>query len=357
MTRVAKAIRDAAWTACQLCWLAFLYASTASAQGAFTFKGINHVSWQPNEYSSSAAIDSRVELAATHANWASVLVTYYQSKGTSTVIAADPARSPTDAAVIAAIRGLRQQGLKIMLKPHVDASDNSWRGDFRPSNVAAWFASYTAFITHFADLAQQNNVDALVIGTEFVQLSGAKYRTQWTTLIKNLRNRYRGKLTYAANATRAGDEFTSVSFWDQLDWIGLDAYFPLTNLVNPTLDQLVAAWSKNAQGENLIALLENFANAHPGKPVILTEIGYRSVDGANRVPWDYSLKGTADAAEQRDCAEAMFRVWGTRNRIVQGVFWWDWPVWSVDPKTDTDYTPRKKPVEATLRTWFERVTP
>jgi hypothetical protein len=64
-------------------------------------------------------------------------------------------------------------------------------------------------------------------------------------------------LAYAANAAHPGHEFTHVSFWDRLDVIGLDAYFPLTDLGDPTIEQLVAAWSENVNGNNLVQTIRN----------------------------------------------------------------------------------------------------
>lgn len=121
-------------------------------------------------------------------------------------------QTPTDAAVVAAIQEFHRRDLAMMLKSHVDALIGEWRGTFQPSNIDAWFASFTAFIVHYARLAQTNNVEMLCSGTEFVQLSGSANRARWTAVIRAIRSVYRGPLAYAANATFGGDKFTSVSF-------------------------------------------------------------------------------------------------------------------------------------------------
>ncbi len=333
-----------------------LPSALAQSLDGFTFNGINHISFQPSEYNTSAGTASRTQLGGTHANWAAVLVTQYQANATATTISSDANRTPTDAAVIAAIQQFHSQGMKVMLKPHVDSEDGAWRGTFQPSNVDAWFSSYTTFISHYATLAQQNGVEGMVMGTEFVQLSGSANQARWTSVINTIRNLFGGTLVYAANATFGGDEFTTVSFWDQLDMIGLDAYFPLTNINNPTQAQLIAAWSGNKNGENIVANVQNFANAHPGKTLIFTEIGYRSVDGANTAPFDFGITGAVDDGEQRDCAEAMFQVWSTHTSFMKGLFWWAWPVPPPNVATDTDYNPRNKIAEGTLQNWFGPTT-
>ena len=237
-----------------------------------------------------------------------------------------------------------------MLKPHVDATDGSWRGTFQPSDVNAWFSSFQNFILHYATIAKNNNVEMLCFGTEYTKLTNATYLANWTDIINLIRGIYAGKLTYAANATYAGDEFTSVAFWNLVDVIGLDAYFPLTNHSDPTVAQLVAAWSNNKDGENEVAAITNFKGAYPGKPVIFTEIGYRSVAGANSAPWDFTMTGAVDGLEQQNCFEAMYEVWSQQPTIMTGNFWW---AWAVPPPAanDTDYTPWNKPAQTVLEAW------
>jgi hypothetical protein len=237
----------------------------------------------------------------------------------------------------------------------VDSLDGVWRGTFHQNSSAeadAWFASYTAFIIHYAQLAHDNNVEMLCIGTEFVQLSGSVNATHWANVITAIRGVYpSGLLTYASNAVGSADEFTTVSFWDnpEISLIGLDAYVPLTNQNNPTIAQLVAGWSLNASGDNAVAAYHNISLAH-SKPVIFTEIGYRSVDGANKAPFDFSAGSTFDAGEQHDCYEAMYEVWSQQSSFMKGAFWWDWGV-PAPGANDTGYDVRGKPAEVVVRDW------
>jgi len=325
-------------------------AVNAAQKSNFTYGGITEVSWSQGEYSSAPAVTAEDDLAAAGGNWAGVLVTWYQDNATSTTISA-ATFSPSDADVVAAITELHNQGLKVMLKPHVDALDGSWRGTFLPppSGMNAWFSSFQSFILHWATIAQSNGVEMLCFGTEYKDLSGANL-ANWTSTINLIRGIYSGKLTYAANATGAGDEFTSVVFWDQVDVIGLDAYFPLTNQSDPTLAQLVSAWSNNKNGENIVAAITNFKGAHPTKPLIFTEIGYRSLSGTNTAPWDFTMTGNIDGIEQQNCYEAMYEVWSQHPTVMTGNFWWAWAV-PVPTSTDTDYTPWNKPAETVLRAW------
>jgi hypothetical protein len=323
----------------------------AQSQSGFQYNGITQVSWWFDEYDSATGGTSRAALAATGANWMGLLLTWYQQDASSTVIARnpDPNKDHSDARIRAAIQDAHSRGLQVMLKPHVDALNGQWRGDFNPGNPDAWFQSYTQFIVHYAQIAQEEGVELYCMGTEFKTISGAANRDRWVAVINAIRNVYSGPLTYAANATFPADEFTSVSFWDRLDLIGLDGYFNLTDQNNPTLAQLVSAWTSNRFGENIVAAVQNFADSRQ-KPLIFTEIGYKSTDGANREPWNFGLSGALDTAEQRDCYEAAFTVWSQRSSWMRGFFWWNWTV-PPPPANDGDYNPRGKPAETVLRAW------
>ena len=134
-------------------------------------------------------------------------------------------------------------------------------------------------------------------------------------------------------------------WWDALDYIGVDAYYPLTVEEDPTLADLKTAW------ERPIATLETLHD-RCGKPIILTEIGYRSVDGANRQPWEWATPGEVDLQEQSDCYRAALEsLWG--KPWLAGIYWWNW---DTDPEQggpdDTGFTPHGKPAEEVLRTYY-----
>jgi hypothetical protein len=319
-----------------------------SSRSGFAYRGVTHVSWWHDEYADAEAGPARAQIAATGANWAGVLVTWYMEKRDSSEIAPVLLKTPDDASLAQAIREIHGLGLKVMLKPHVDVLDGTWRGTIRPSDEAAWFSSYAAFMTRYASLAQQNGVEMLCVGTELATLSDARHAAAWDEVLQDVRGAYSGLLTYAANAVAAGDEYTSVAFWSRLDVAGLDAYTPLTDSDEPGVDALVRGWSRNRNGEDMVAAFRNWQRSH-GKPVIFTELGYRSADGTNRAPWDFVARSPYDPGEQADCYEAAFRVW-SQQPWMQGIFWWDWPAAAPLPD-DTDYDPRGKPAEPILRSW------
>jgi hypothetical protein len=316
----------------------------------FQLQGITHVSWQAEQYVGAQGTSARQELATTGANWAGLLVTWYMPDRNASQISPDPQRSPSADALRASIRHFHNLGLAVMLKPHVDSNDGTWRGSVRPPNVEGWFASYHTFMVAMARIAQDEQVELLCVGTELVQLSTAAYRRQWERVIRDVRDIYAGPLTYAANANATGDEFTAVAFWDLVDLAGLDVYVPLTNLTDPTRDQLMQAWTTNLNGHNMLGAYRNW-HASIGRPVIFTEIGYRSADGTNRAPWEWSSSLSYDPGEQEDLYAVAFQVWVPERSWLRGVFWWSWDV-PVPSASDTGYTPRNKPAMDVLTTQY-----
>lgn len=323
--------------------------ATPPLAAVFEYNGVTHVSWWHDEYGYATGSESRRALAASGARWAGVLVTWYMDTKSSSTIAPHPESSNDDDVVRRAIDELHALGLKVMLKPHVDVRDGTWRAQITPADAGRWWESYAAFMDHYTAIAGEKNVAMLCVGTELASMSGAGNAARWATLVARIRSRYPGLLTYAANAVEPADEFTSVSFWPQLDLIGADVYTPLTNKANPTRSELAAAWRRNKDGHDMVAAFQNVQRAY-AKPFIFTEIGYRSADGANRAPWDWGASMPADAAEQADCYGAMYDVWSREASWMKGPFWWAWDV-PPPPAGDNGYNPRGKPAEDVLRLW------
>lgn len=305
-------------------------------------KGVVYTSWWHGEYSSSDSdktISKRIKPLGV--NWLSIIVTCYQEKYSSTEIICDKTKTPTDSDLIHVIQYAHSLGLKVMLKPHVDLSNdnNHWRGDigFGDDEIAwkTWFESYSQFITKYAALAQREKVDYFVIGTE---LKGTSHRSvDWLKIIEDIKKEYKGPLTYAAN--HDGEEF-SLDWWDKMDAIGVDAYYPLTQVDNPTVTQIKDAWAP-------IVLSLRELSQKWDRPIIFTEVGYQSRDGTNQTPWNVESE-SIDLQEQADCYQALFDAFEGQEWW-QGVFWWNWTTNPNQGGTlDTDFTANNKPAENIL---------
>ncbi|MHC4715865.1 MAG: glycoside hydrolase family 113 [Planctomycetota bacterium] len=295
-------------------------------------------------------------LAGMGVDHVAVNVWWFQDDIYSKSIAPDFTRySASDDSVRAAIDQIHAHGMKAMLKPLVDLSDDPfhWRGQI--VGGSDWFGGtkgYGDFINHFADLAEDKGVDLFCVGTELV--ATVAQEADWRSLIAGVRSRYSGELTYAANHGGAfGVTAAAINWWDELDYFGLDAYYPLTHKFDPTLVELQDAWAM--QADEIEAWRSGI---DPSKSVLFTEVGYRSWDGANRAPYDGSYKGdtNVDEAEQAECYEALFsELWEKRDWL-EGLYLWNWEV-DPDPTWEADnwYTPQGKPAEAVLDKYYDPI--
>lgn len=307
-------------------------------------KGFSFAGWWNDIYATPEASISLRNLRETGNEWISLIVTWYQENEHSTKIAPDKDATPSDESIIYAINFAHSLGMKVMLKPHIDLYNGEWRGEiefYSDRDWRSWFRSYREFILHYADLAERNNVEQLCIGCELVK---TVRRYEWLDIIEAVRESFSGPLTYASN----WDEYSNVKFWDYLDFIGIDAYFPLTDKNNPSIDELMLAWDK-WKGE--IMMIEDAF----GKPVVFTEIGYRSIDGCNIDPWNWWRAGEIDLQEQADCYEAAFsKFW--YEKWFCGFYWWMWWPELRGGENDDSYTPYKKPAEKVLRKYYKNET-
>ncbi len=334
-------------------------AHAATALG-WNYKGFTIASYSQDDLGSSNTAATLQQLAHTGANMVTFAVSWYTDNIYSPNIYRT-SNTASDASLTTAIQEARALGLKVMIKPHVDSLDGQWRAHIHPCSVmgvepcpasndlaTTWFANYTTIMDHYADIAQQQGAVALCVGAELIDLStNPSYTNQWRSLIAGIRARFGGKLTYSAN-WGSGDfatEFTRVPFWDALDYIGISAYFPLANTTTPTVDGMKSTWI-NTWMPQISAVQQQWA-----KPVMFTEIGYRSGNGAAQAPFDSGANWSLDTQQQANCYEATFEAWAGVPWFAGAQFWY----WSTNPATsgsDTDYTVQNKPAYNTVSSWY-----
>lgn len=134
----------------------------------------------------------------------------------------------------------QKSGIHIMIKPHIWLRRGVFTGNLKPNTKEGWKlleSSYRKYILTYAKAAEQLKAGLLCIGTELKEfvLNRPNY---WSSLIKEIRSIYSGKLTYAVN----WDEYKRFSLWGELDFIGIDAYFPLSASKTPTILELEESW-------------------------------------------------------------------------------------------------------------------
>ena len=146
---------------------------------------MSYTSFGSNVLSGAPSDQSLYDLSVLGTNTVALNVWWFQQTPSSTTIAEDDTRySSTMSSIQHAIDTIHSLGMNVLLKPMVDVDDGTWRAQITPSNVNAWFASYTNFIDTFADLAQankNNGVTMLSVGCELNSME--QYTTQWNNVV------------------------------------------------------------------------------------------------------------------------------------------------------------------------------
>ena len=309
-------------------------------------RGMSVFNWR---HSNEEAIN---QLVKNNIEWVALVPYYYQKTETTKTMNIPEfvdQWTSRDSFFINAITKLHERNVHVHLKPHLWMSDG-WRSDIKMDNDEewdAWFESYRVNILKHARMAEEFNVELLCVGAEF-RSSIMQQPEKWELLIDEIRNVYSGKLTYAANWDR---EFKDISFWDKLDYIGIQAYFPLTKNNNPSLKEIKKGWNQHIQ------ILEDL-NKKYDKPILFSEIGYRSDASATIEPWVWGsaldvLTNKKSTQTQNLAYEALFQKLWNKDWFA-GVYFWQWHVESKegDKYEEMNFSPRFKPAENTMAKWF-----
>jgi Ca2+-binding RTX toxin-like protein len=338
------------------------------------WESITQPSYWGGQILAETGLKAMNQIVATGSNTVTIIPNFFQEDKFSNSVAlreGDPANpwdneSDTFAQVKQSILEAKARGLKVVVKPHVETVNRDWRATLTPTDPKAWFDSYKAMMVEYAKVEQEAGAEMICVGTEMNSMidpakvcSDSKtYTEKWGEIIDAVRAVYSGKVTYAATY----DTVKDVGFWDKVDYIGVDAYIPSSTVNDPTVDQIVDAWVKphfnswirdTLHGGKSVVDYYKALSEQYGKKVIFTEVGYKSMDGANKDPGVFGGAGTYDPQEQVDCYEALFRVMENYGgQWLAGSFLWSYYSFE-NPMTEqgvswTDYTTQHKPANGTV---------
>lgn len=319
------------------------------------------------------ALDKFENIKISNANWVALIPEATLDR-TTLELKADSTNnwwSETIAANVQSIKLAKQAGFKVFLKPHVvlgkipekkefkvvrvAGSENNkskpikdktkgveWRGEFAASNEADWQTvekSYESYILKLAKVAADLEVDMFSVGTELRQFA-IKRPAYWKQLIAKVRTIYNGQLTYSAN----WDEYNKISFWQLLDYIGVDTYFPVNRMATPSIKKTLKNWRAIQKQMKKVSKKED-------KQILLTEFGYRNVSYAGKRPWTHD-KGPAilNNQAQENLYKAFFQTFW-KEKWVAGGFAWKWfhvPL----KKNNTSFSVQDKPALEILQQWY-----
>jgi len=301
-------------------------------------------------YQTEKAALSMDRMAALGGDWAALAFVILQDSFSSTLIRPDYRFTVTDKDVTVAVKRLHERGLKVCMKPMINSADGLWRAyisfpdeiSFRRDYWKEWFDSYTAFLCHYAEIAEETGCEMLCVGCEML---GTEHREkEWRAAIEAVRKIYHGPLVYNTNH---GKEF-GVKWWDALDYIGTSAYYGVGKTPGDSLENMMAEWEKQK------ARLSQLSQENGGKQIIFMEIGCRSARGCAMMPYDFLHKEFPyDEDEQARFYESCMKTMWNESWFA-GFFWWDWYTYLPENTPEMGFSIVDKKTEAVVRAWYAK---
>jgi hypothetical protein len=330
--------------------LQFSFVLSAHAAVRDWQKSVSIIPDSSTVYSSDAFRQSVDRAKAAGANYVNLIIPYYQSNPGSTDIGAGW-NTPTDASLVQGIQYAHSIGLKVSLAIYLENYSGDWRAYINPNDRNTWYQRYGDVLMKYGQIAQAQHAEQFVLGAELISMASqymhSDNEARWEAMIARVRGVYGGQLTYSANRGQPdpfGAEVTHTEFWDKLDIIGLSGYYSLGS--DGSAAAMKSAWN-DINGYDVRPLYQKW-----NKPILFSEIGYRSVSGAHQQPWDSGMGGPYDPQEQVNDYEALFGYWNDYSYVQGAMLWWWKPNPNAGGSGDTDYTPQNKPAESTLKSWW-----
>ncbi len=246
--------------------------------------------------------------------------------------------------VAGCVKAAHKNNLSVIIKPHLWIGRGMYTGHFSlqsNSQWQAWENSYSKYILRYAAIADSMKAEMFCIGTELGASVSARPQF-WLHLIDNVKKVYNGKITYAAN----WDDYEKFPFWKKLDYIGVDAYFPLSTASTPEIMDIKKGWI------NHLSKLEQVSNQN-GKKILFTEYGYRNEDRCTAEPWKEN-NGPLNNTAQANAYQALYETFTEKEWFAGGYVW----KWYIDkPRhgfNKPDYTPQYKPALDVIKAWYSQ---
>ncbi len=257
----------------------------------------------------------------TGARWIEIPMLFSQDTPTSTHITNGPS-TPTVESVVAGIRAAHALGYHVFVVPLLAVNEpGEWAGTIHFSTYQQeeqWFDSFWQTFEPYAEAAEGTGVEQLAIGTEEVWLQENAPASLWNTLIARVRSVFSGTIMYDMNWTTLEDPLPSWMSNQNLATIGVSTYIPLID-VQARLDRpaIFSLWRDIAKRQ-----LDNLA-IHLGKPIVISEIGFRNSADSLYHPWYPDSTTPPDPAEQAAaCDAALANV--IPDPHIAGIFFWGW---------------------------------
>ncbi len=335
-------------------WAKYVRALQPAKLPVFSFKrqfqkGMSYAYWNSFDagYPTRKSAESLELIRKLGANWIASIPYGFMRGAQSTEVyyAGHHIGGESDESMFALAADARSRGLKVMMKPQIWINHDSWPGKIDFENDADWnrfMDNYENWIVHYAIISELSHADLLCIGTEMVKCT-LKKPDRWRKLISRVREVYHGPLVYASNY---GKEFEQITFWDALDYIGLDNYYAVRTSEKQGASEMKQGFLLQKEKVRSVALRFQ-------KPVVFTEIGYMANGGAGMGSRESDFSDYNEALQAQCYHLAMETYW--KEPWFSGMYWWKWFSNPEDQGKEADtHSPHGRTAETVLREWYQK---
>jgi hypothetical protein len=215
-----------------------------------------------------------------------------------------------------AVQQAHARGLRVLLVPHLWVESGGWRAEIDPTTPEGWrrfTESYRSFVLSWGRFAKRAHVDMLAAGVELRSWVTTTHAPSFFPILRDLRAEYPGLVTYAAN----WDDVDQTVILSELDVIGINAFYPLTEKAGASDRELVSGGMEVAKKVKELAELWQ-------KPVMFNEFGYTARTDPALRPWewpDHMTNVTVDARAQASAYRGLLAGMLPTRELV-GAFVW-----------------------------------
>lgn len=282
----------------------------------------------------------------TTANWVGLIVSLDQNGDYATTVYAGGDTTTPDA-LYAGIQAARLAGLNVFVEPllNVRQVSNNWSGLVTFSSHAQaelWFKSYWTTYEPFVKAAKAGGASQIAIGTEFAALE-TLYPDLWTWLARQVKATFGGAVTYDMDHSSLGKK--PPVWWKDpaISYLGVSMY----SILQDTPHNVPASAIEKVWKSDVLPQMDAMSK-QAGKPLILTEIGYRNTADCLTIPWLWKSSSPADPALQGTAYQAALAM-AASDRHIAGIFFWGWQV--------GQFQPAGPAMQAMRDAWAHPVTP
>ncbi len=257
----------------------------------------------------------------TGSQWIELSLLFSQSTSGSTTVRTTQS-TPLVSSFAAGVRAAHAKGLHVFVVPLMGVDEKGgWAGSIQlgsQQQEQAWFDSYWNTYKPYVVAAAQAGADQMAIATECSWLQQHAPAAMWNQLIDRIHSVFAGTLTYDMNWYPVTQAIPSWFSNQNISMIGVSSYIPLTD-VSTHIDpkDMMSLWKDKVK-----SILDTIST-RVGKPVLISEIGYRNSSNALYHSWEQDSTTPLDPAEQAGAYDAALANAVPDQRIA-GIFFWGW---------------------------------